>query len=265
MPPGTPTTKCTASRWSDKPIGEIWAAYWAQRADELLGELMVRYRWLVSKLAAKVSNRTPWCVEFDDLESDGMLGLREAIIAFDPDRAVKFTTFAPQRIRGAIIDGIRAMDFAPRLVRSRSVKIGAAIETLTARLQRPPSHEELAERLGLSMHQLQLELPDATARQAVSLSTKWFETDSGRDVTEAHNLADPHDGWSETITSDAMRQMLRGLCRAEKMIVVLYYQEEMTMKQIGRAIGLSESRVSQMLSSILLRLKAQLDESGERR
>jgi len=200
-------------------------------------------------------------VDVDDLISAGIFGLMDAVNAFDLGRGVKFETYCVPRIRGAILDELRSMDWVPRLVRSRAHKLGEAARSLEAQLGRKATERELAETMRMSLREFRKLQRDAHATGVVSLSRKWFETDSNKDVREIDVLEDKR---SEDPVRIAQRRDLkdlvtRGLSRAERLIIVLYYFEEMTMKEIGETLDLSESRVSQMHSAILGRLRHQLD------
>ena len=218
---------------------------------------MVRYN------AERVHAKLPDEVELDDLMSAGIFGLMDAIDAFDrrSRRQVRNLLCAP-RIRGAILDELRSMDWVPRLVRSRAHKIDGATKSLEVELGRAPTEDELALKLGVPKAEFDKMQKDASAVGVVSLSRKWFETDSNKDVREIDVLEDKKgtDPVREMQRRDLKELITRGLSRAERLIIVLYYFEEMTMKEIGATLDLSESRVSQMHSSILARLKAQISD-----
>jgi RNA polymerase sigma factor for flagellar operon FliA len=224
-------------------------------------DLMVSYRHLVRYNAERVHVKLPDEVELDDLISAGNFGLMDAIKAFDVTRGVKFETYCAPRIRGAILDELRAMDWVPRLVRSRSGKMDSATKQLEVELGHTPTNEQIAKRLKVSMSEFEKMAKDSTAVGIVSLSRKWFETDSNKDVREIDMLTDkeavPPAKKSEH--DDLKEMFLKGLSRAERLIIVLYYYESLTMKEIGATLDLSESRVSQMHSSILSRMKARLN------
>jgi RNA polymerase sigma factor for flagellar operon FliA len=222
--------------------------------------LMEHYLHLVRYNAERVHTKLPDEVELDDLMSAGIFGLMDAIDAFDMARGVKFETYCAPRIRGAILDELRSMDWVPRLVRSRAHKIDGATKALEVELGRAPTEDELALKLGVDKNEFDKMQKDSSAVGVVSLSRKWFETDSNKDVREIDVLEDKKgtDPVREMQRRDLKELITRGLSRAERLIIVLYYFEEMTMKEIGATLDLSESRVSQMHSSILLRLKAQI-------
>jgi RNA polymerase sigma factor for flagellar operon FliA len=159
-----------------------------------------------------------------------------------------------------MLDELRTMDWVPRLVRSKQSKMEAAAKELETALGRKPTHQELAEKLGLPVEQIEAFVAEATAVNLVSLNKKWYETDSYKDVREIDILEDKkaEDPTGRLQNRDLMRLVTRGLNRNERLIVILYYYEEMTMKEIGATLNLSESRVSQMHTSIVARLQAQL-------
>jgi len=242
-------------------VMEIWLRYKGEEhTGELRNFLMEEYLPLVKYNAERIYAKLPDEVELDDLISAGIFGLMDAIEAFDLERGVKFSTYCAPRIRGAILDELRSMDWVPRLVRSRAHKLDQACKQLEAEFGRAASDEEIARRMGINQQEYIKLKRDATAVSLVSLSRKWFETDSQKDVCEIDVLEDKRgeDPLDEIQKRDLKEALTKGLSRAEKLILVLYYYEEMTMKEIGATLDLSESRVSQMHSSILARLKAQM-------
>ena len=190
----------------------------------------------------------------------GTFGLMDAIDAFDLTRGVKFETYCVPRIRGAMLDELRTMDWVPRLVRSKAARMESARKELEASLGRPPRPDELAAKLGITLDQLHEYVGEATAVSLVSLNKKWYETDSYKDVREIDILEDKkaEDPTARLQNRDLMKLVTKGLNRNERLIIILYYYEDMTMKEIGATLDLSESRVSQMHSSIVARLQNQL-------
>jgi RNA polymerase sigma factor for flagellar operon FliA len=199
-------------------------------------------------------------VELDDLISAGVFGLMDAIDAFDLGRGVKFETYCVPRIRGAMLDELRTMDWVPRLVRSKASKLNESVKTLEAKLGRAPSEVELSEHMAISIPELEKMILEANAVNLISLNKKWYETDSYKDVREIDILEDKkgEDPTRRIQKNDLMRLVTKGLNRNERLIIILYYYEELTMKEIGATLDLSESRVSQMHSSIVQRLQSQL-------
>jgi len=241
-------------------IAEVWVAYQQERSEILRNRLMEQYLSLVKYNADRIYAKLPDEVELDDLISAGIFGLKDAIEAFDMSRGVKFETYCAPRVRGAILDELRSMDWVPRLVRSRAHKLDEAAKSFEAENGRSGSDEEIAERMRLPLEEFIKLKRDATAVSLVSLSRKWFETDSQKDVCEIDVLEDKRgrNPYEETQRRDLKEILTKGLSRAERLILILYYYEAMTMKEIGATLDLSESRVSQMHSSILARLKAQM-------
>ncbi|MBU6295341.1 MAG: FliA/WhiG family RNA polymerase sigma factor [Planctomycetes bacterium] len=243
-------------------IPQVWKQFRETQAVELRNILVERYLPLVKFNAERIWARLPDGVELDDLISSGTFGLMDAIEAFDLDRGVKFETYCVPRIRGAMLDELRTMDWVPRLVRSKASKLEEARKELEASLGRPPRPDEMALKLGISIEEFQKQISEATAVTQVSLNKKWYETDSYKDVREIDILEDKkaEDPTHRLQNRDIMRLVTRGLNRNERLIMILYYYEDMTMKEIGATLDLSESRVSQMHSSIVQRLQSQLSE-----
>jgi RNA polymerase sigma factor for flagellar operon FliA len=244
----------------DVDVQQLWRDYRAEPSVELRNQLVELYLPLVKYNAERIWSRLPEGVDLDDLISAGVFGLMDAIDAFDLERGVKFETYCVPRIRGAMLDELRTMDWVPRLVRSKHSKIEEARKFLEAEYGRPPRPEEMAARLGISLEDFEKMAGDATAVSLVSLNKKWYETDSYKDVREIDILEDKkaEDPTHRLQNRDLMRLVTRGLNRNERLIIILYYYEDMTMKEIGATLDLSESRVSQMHSSIVARLQAQL-------
>ncbi len=242
-------------------IEKWWKQFKKKGDDESRNKLLEHYLPLVKYAAERLRTKLPDEVDVDDLMSAGIFGLIDAVDAFDPKRGVKFETYCSARIRGAILDELRSMDWVPRLVRSRAHKLNVAMQALEAELGRTPTHQELAKQMGMPMREFEKLRRDAHAIGVVSLSRKWFETDSNKDVREIDVLEDRNseNPFHSVQRKDVKDLITKGLSRAERLIVILYYFEEMTMKEIGETLDLSESRVSQMHSAVLARLKGQLE------
>ena len=243
----------------------VWQEYKPDCTNkELRNILMERYFPLVKYNGERIWQRLPDGVELDDLISAGVFGLMDAIDAFDMERGVKFETYCVPRIRGAMLDELRTMDWVPRLVRSKASKINNARKKLETKLGRAPTVVEISEVLELTVKETEKMMSDANAVGLISLNKKWYETDSYKDVREIDILQDKkgEDPTRRIQKNDLMRLVTKGLNRNERLIIILYYYEELTMKEIGATLDLSESRVSQMHSSIVQRLQGQL---GRRR
>ena len=254
-----------ATTTAPEDIKDLWVVYKQDMTDqELRNRLVETYLPLVKYNGERIWSRLPEGVELDDLISAGIFGLMDAIDAFDLSRGVKFETYCVPRIRGAMLDELRTMDWVPRLVRSKASKLNAAIKNLETRLGRHPNEIELAEEMEITVKELEKMIVDANAVNLISLNKKWYETDSYKDVREIDILEDKkgEDPTRRVQQNDLMRLVTKGLNRNERLIIILYYYEELTMKEIGATLHLSESRVSQMHSSIVQRLQTQL---GRRR
>ncbi|MGE3180165.1 MAG: FliA/WhiG family RNA polymerase sigma factor [Phycisphaerae bacterium] len=245
---------------SPRELKSAWTQFLKDHDEDVRNRLMEHYLFLVRYAAERIGAKLPDEVDVDDLMSSGIFGLMDAIDNFDPARGVKFETYCAPRIRGAILDELRSMDWVPRLVRHRAQKLMEAKRTLEVELGRIPTEDELSKKLRLAPGDFEKLIRDANAVSLVSLSKKFNDSDSSRDVFELDVTPNAHD--SDPVM-DAQKQDVRdlvtkGLSRAERLIIVLYYYEQMTMKQIGQTLDLSESRVSQMHSAILQRLRDQL-------
>ncbi len=223
--------------------------------------LLEHYLPLVKYTADRIYAKLPDKVELDDLVSAGIFGLMDAIDAFDPERGVKFETYCTPRIRGSILDELRSMDWVPRLVRARAHQLERAFQTLEAHLGRVPTDKEIASELDLGMHEFHRLQRDANAIGLVSLNNKFSDSSGEKDIREIDIIEDrkSRNPQIEAQKRDLKGLLTKGLTRAERLIILLYYYEEMTMKEIGATLDLSESRVSQMHSSIVARLKAQMN------
>ncbi len=242
-------------------VDKAWKKFLRNKDQAARNTLLEHYLRIVKYTSDRLSQKLPDEVDNDDLMSAGIFGLMDALEAFDPERGVKFETYCVPRIRGAILDHLRSMDWVPRLVRSRAQKLNKAKQFLQASLGREPNEKELAKQMRITMKEFRKLRRDAQAVGLVSLSRKWFETDSNKDVTEIDVLEDrrSEDPFRSAQRKDIKELITRGLSRAERLIIILYYFEEMTMKEIGETLDLSESRVSQMHSAVLGRLRTQLE------
>ena len=242
-------------------IEQIWEQFHKTHEDYFRNLLMEHYRILVKYCAERLHSKLPDKVEVDDLISAGIFGLIDAIDAFDPERGVKFETYCSPRIRGSILDELRSMDWVPRLVRARAHQLGKATHSLEIHFGRKPTEKEIAKELDMDADEFNRLRRDANAVSLVSLDTKYGDGDSEKDIREIDIIKDERskNPVIEAQKRDLKSLLTKGLTRAERLIIVLYYYEEMTMKEIGATLDLSESRVSQMHSSIIARLKAQMN------
>jgi RNA polymerase sigma factor for flagellar operon FliA len=239
---------------------DVWLIYKYEPTIDYRNVLMEYYLQLVRYTAERVHQKLPSEVDVDDLYSAGLFGLIQAIDAYDLERGFKFETYCTQRVRGAIYDELRAMDWVPRLVRSRSSKVDRARKSIEMETGIKATNNQIIEYMEIDSDEFEKIERDSRPVMMTSLNRKAYDTDSSKDVQEIDVIQDQRqeNPITELQHRDLQLLLTKGLSRAERLIVVLYYYEEMTMKEIGMTLDLSESRVSQMHSSILARLKAQM-------
>jgi RNA polymerase sigma factor for flagellar operon FliA len=218
---------------------------------------------LVESLARRMEKRLPKCVDVSDLTHEGIFGLMDAARSFDPARGVLFSTFARRRINGAMLDHLRNIDWTPRLARTLRKKLSGARERLRGSLGRDPTDTEMAAELRMSPKQYKKARAELSEVCIISLNRKAFENDRGNPVSDAELLICQRSEQPESRSHrlSMIDRVCEGMNRAEKLAFRLYWFEQMTMKETGRAIGLSESRVSQMMSNLIPRVRSRFTES----
>lgn len=218
------------------------------------------YAQLVKRLAFQLVSRLPSSVQVDDLIQAGMIGLLDALGHYENDHGAQFETYATQRIRGAMLDELRHADWAPRSVRKHAREIEQAIHQLQQELGKSPTEQQIADKLDLELTEYQEMLSDARGQQLLHYDD--FENDDGENVT--FNLADtrplPFQVLQETGMRTALVEAIAELPEREKMVMAMYYQEDLNLKEIGAVLGVSESRVCQLHSQAILRLRSMLRE-----
>jgi RNA polymerase sigma factor for flagellar operon FliA len=251
----------------------LWRQYRADPGSKALRDrLILTYAPLVKYVAGRLGSGLPAHVDDDDLVSYGVLGLMGAIQRYDPDRDVKFETYAIARIRGSIIDELRAMDWVPRSVRARARDIERAIAELERRLHRAPTDGEIAEKLGISEADLEDSLTDISRSSIAALDELWTVNTGGGggdqvaliDTIEDSEAPDPQGTLSQGEVREAVGEAIARLPEREKLVITLYYYEELTLREIGEVLGVTESRVSQLHTKAVLRLKGRLAGAGAR-
>ncbi len=234
------------------PVRDLWKAYKASGDLELRNRLVLQYSPLVKYVAGRVRAGLPQGIDHADLVSEGVIGLMDAIEKFQPERGLQFQTYAVPRIRGAIIDGVRAIDWVPRSVRSRTRDIEQARTRLEHRLARTPTEEELAADLSFTVP----ELREAAARPS------YIGHVSADELEELADLAELAPGFSEALEDEETRGMLmaavRELPERDRIIIALYFFEGLTLGEIGLVLGVTESRVSQLRSRATRALRQRL-------
>lgn len=221
---------------------------------------VAEYAQLVKRLAYQLAARLPSSVQVDDLVQAGMMGLLDALNYYDESHGAQFETYATQRIRGAMLDELREADWAPRSVRKNARDIEHAIHLLEQELGQAPGEQQIADKLGVPLAEYQEMLADARGHQLVHYED--FENDDGESV--AFNLADSRPNPFQVLQDDRMRAMLvkaiAELPEREKLVMAMYYQEDLNLKEVGAVLGVSESRVCQLHSQAIMRLRSKMKE-----
>jgi RNA polymerase sigma factor for flagellar operon FliA len=254
-----------ASATATDDVFTLWKAYKNQPGNPQLREkLILRYLHLVKYVVSRLPITLPVSIAAEDLISYGTMGLMEAVERFDPDRGLKFETYAVTRIRGSIIDQLRFQDWIPRGVRKRSRELGEAMMRLEERLGRTPNDEELAAELGVTKTKLQSMLAESN-NLVLSLDDTYGNDGSGNnvsliDLVEDHNSPDPQGEFEAEELRRRLAEAIDSLPEREKLLIALYYHENMTLKEIGEIISVSESRVCQLHAQAILRLRNKLSQ-----
>jgi RNA polymerase sigma factor FliA len=245
-----------------KDLPELWQKLKREACDDARNELTQHYLPLVRLTAERMHGKLPSHVEVDELIQAGVFGLMDAIEGFDLERGVKFEVYAKQRISGAILDDLRNQDFAPRLVRTHSHRMDRAYKDVEAETGKVPEAADVAGKLGISMEEYDRWMREINMANIVSLDRASSEYDGeGKEIRKVDTIedADAVAPTSNLEKKELVELATRGLSRKEKLIVVLYYLEELTMKEIGLVLDLSESRVCQIHHRILYRLQESLE------
>jgi RNA polymerase sigma factor FliA len=256
----TSTKKKTDDKKEEVDINKVWREF-KETGDERLRNILIeRYLPLVRYIAERLLAKLPQNIELDDLTSAGIFGLMDAVKGFDINRGVKFETYCTTRIRGAILDELRSLDWVPRIVRNKANRIDSAWKDLEIELGRTPTDAEMAQRLEISPAEYEEMIREASAITICSLTDKTKEDQGSKslrkiDLLEDKKVVDPEDDLKR---KEVTEFITKGLSRKERLIILLYYFEDLTMREIGATLNLSESRVCQLHSRIIFRLKNQL-------
>jgi RNA polymerase sigma factor FliA len=245
-------------------LRDLWKRYKNGGDERARERLVVAYSPLVKYVAGRMSSGLPAHVEEADLISYGLTGLISAIERFDLSREIKFETYAITRIRGSIIDELRTLDWVPRSVRSRARDIERANQKLESRLQRAPTDEEVASELEISVSDFHEALLQISHSTIVALDELWSAGDSGGDQVSLldtlpdRGAPDPQALVDQSELRDRIADAIAALPEREKLVIALYYYENLTLREIGEVLGVTESRVSQLHTKAVLRLRSKL-------
>lgn len=226
-------------------------------------EVIKRYSPMIKYVANRIAMRLPPHIEVDDLISVGVLGLMDAISKYDSSRGAKFKTYAEFRVRGAILDELRAMDWVPRSIRQKASNVDKVVQTLQAKLSRSPEDEEVAKEMGLTLDQFHDTLNETKSIPIFSLEDLGIAKESGEQQSLLDCLAGKADADPQTQIrlielKEIIAKAIDALPEKERLMVSLYYYEELTMKEIGAVLEITESRVSQIHSKAVYRLRTKL-------
>jgi RNA polymerase sigma factor for flagellar operon FliA len=251
------------SIFEQKTEDELWIEYNKTRAIALRDAFIKQYMPLVKYVAGKVATGLPGSIEFDDLVGFGQFGLLDAISKFDPEKNVKFKTYAVTRIRGAIFDELRQLDWIPRSVRQQAREMEETISDLEAKLGRTATDSEISSEMGITEEAFHQRVMKVSATSVISLSDMWYSGDESDHISIIDSIEAPSSMNPDVIVEReevrrVIAEAIQELPEKEKMVLVLYYHEDLTFKEIGKVLDVSESRISQLHTKANLRLKAKL-------
>ncbi len=242
---------------------ELWKMYKKTRDPKIREYFVNQYAPLVKYVAGKVAIGMPQNVEFEDLVGYGVFGLLDAIEKFDPDKDIKFKTYAVTRIRGAIYDELRSIDWVPRSIRQKAKEIERAIGKLENRLGRAATDEEIAKELGIDIKEFQTLMLKVSGTSLLSLSDVWYVGDDSDRVSVMETIESPSSMNPDTIVEreeikKIIIEAIKELPDKEKKVLILYYYEDLTLKEIGEVLQVTESRISQLHTKAIMRLRSKL-------
>lgn len=255
----------TREQISPEEERRLWIEYQKSRSSEIRDKLAEKYihliKYVINRMLA-VSHIESEVLDYDDLYSCGVIGLLAAIDNYDPGRDVKFITYAVPRIKGSIIDELRSVDWIPRSLRQQVNKLQNVYAELEGELQRPASETEIASKLGVEMNDLHELLHHASRAALLSLDEVMRVSDDSSTtlglMTPSKNNDDPRDQIQKEEIVELLTQAIENLPEKERLVVIMYYNEELTLREIGEVLGVTESRVCQMHTKAMLRLRGKL-------
>ncbi|HTI34798.1 MAG TPA: FliA/WhiG family RNA polymerase sigma factor, partial [Miltoncostaea sp.] len=247
----------------EEELRMLWRRYKDTGDPASRDRLILTFAPLVKYVAGRMNSHLPAHVEESDLISYGLMGLIGAVERYDPGRQVKFETYAVTRIKGAIIDELRSLDWVPRSVRARSREIERKATELEHKLQRAPTDEELAEALGMEMHEFQAAITQIANSSIIALDETWSVSSGGESLSLIDTItvlrpSNPSELLVVTELRDTLADAIARLPEREKIVIALYYYDGLTLREIGEVLGVTESRVSQLHTKAILRLKGRL-------
>ena len=249
--------------FEDKTEDELWQIYKKKKDPKIRDHFVNQYAPLVKYVAGKLAIGMPQNVDFDDLVGYGVFGLLDAIEKFDPDRDIKFKTYAVTRIRGAIYDELRSIDWVPRSVRQKAKEVERVIGKLENRLGRAAADEEIAKELGMDIKDFHTLILKLSGVSILSLSDIWYVGDESDKVSVMETIESPRSLNPDVIVEreeikNIIVQAITELPDKEKKVLILYYYEDLTLKEIGEVLQVTESRISQLHTKAIMRLRSKL-------
>jgi len=251
------------SHYDETDEQDLWKEYVKTKNPEIRKYFIKKYAPLVKYVAGKVAIGMPHNVEFDDLVSYGNFGLLDAIEKYNPDKEVKFKTYAMTRIRGAVFDELRTIDWIPRSIRQKAKHVEKTIVELENRLGRTVEDEEIAHELELSIDEFHILVSKISGTSLVSLNDIWHGNDESDELSFMETIESPSNMNPDVMvereeTKDLIIESIKRLPEKEKKVIVLYYYEDLTLKEIGDVLEVTESRVSQLHTKAIMRLRGRL-------
>ena len=258
---GTTRSRAYGQSGQDADLATLWEAYSVTRDEALRNRLLVRYLPLSKMIARHMQTRMPASVELDDLAQAAILGMRSAIATFDPSRGIPFENYCGPRVRGAVLDYLRSLDWAPRMWRSRVNRVQEMVRQLEMTTGTMPTDDQVSAALGMPMEELQ------TIRGDMIPPPVQIRTSSDRDSEHSVNLEFLPDHNEVNPVHEAQRAdlrefLVRGLSETERRVVILYYYENLSLREIGATLNLCESRVSQIHHAVIKRLRERMHRIG---
>ena len=249
--------------WEGRSEQDLWKLYRKAKDSRIRDYFIKQYAPLVKYVAGKIAIGMPHNVEFDDLVGFGVFGLFDAIEKFDPGKHVKFKTYAVTRIRGAIFDELRSIDWVPRSIRQKTREVEETVRTLEAKLGRSATDEEIADAMDMTVEDFQALILKISSTSILSLNDVWYTGEDDDQISIVESVESPTSLNPDAIVEReeikrVIIEAINELPEKEKKVLVLYYYEDLTLKEIGHVLGVTESRISQLHTKAIMRLRAKL-------
>jgi RNA polymerase sigma factor for flagellar operon FliA len=249
--------------WEGRSEQDLWKLYRKAKDSRIRDYFIKQYAPLVKYVAGKIAIGMPHNVEFDDLVGFGVFGLFDAIEKFDPSKHVKFKTYAVTRIRGAIFDELRSIDWVPRSIRQKTREVEETVRTLEAKLGRSATDEEISDAMDMTVEDFQALILKISSTSILSLNDVWYTGEDDDQISIVESVESPTSLNPDAIVEReeikrVIVEAINELPEKEKKVLVLYYYEDLTLKEIGHVLGVTESRISQLHTKAIMRLRAKL-------